>query len=438
MTAARQINSDVDAALDEARAAFTTRHAKSLNKHIEAAKAMPGGNTRTTLYATPFPITLVKGDGAYVFDLDGNRYIDLVGEYTAGIYGHSHPVIRKAIDRALDGGINLGGHNMMEAQLAQAVVDRIPSIELVRFTNSGTEANLMAISAARIHTGRKKVLVINGGYHGAVFYFTGGGSPINAPFDFVLATYNDIPGTKALIEKNASELACVILEPMLGGGGCIPADKAFLQMLRDETKRIGAILIFDEVMTSRLSPGGLQQVHGITPDMTTLGKYIGGGMSFGAFGGRLDIMSRFDPRKSDALPHAGTFNNNVLTMSAGLAGMTEVYTPEAARALNARGEALRARLNELSRKHGAKLQWTGIGSMLTGHFTLDPIRSPGDAAKADQRLKELAYFDLVARGIWIAKRLMMALCLPITDKDCDEIVAAVDEFLTARGPLVRA
>jgi glutamate-1-semialdehyde 2,1-aminomutase len=224
---------------------------------------------------------------------------------------------------------------------------------------------------------------------------------------------------------------------MLGGGGCIPAEKPFLQMLRDETRRVGAILIFDEVMTSRLSPGGLQKVHGIIPDMTTLGKYIGGGMSFGAFGGKVELLGRFDPRRADVLPHAGTFNNNVLTMSAGLAGMTEVYTPEAAEALNARGEALRARLNELSRRHGAKLQWTGIGSMLTGHFTLEPIRSPADAAKADQRLKDLAYFDLIQRGVWIAKRLMMALCLPMTDADCDHIVASVDEFLTARGPLVR-
>jgi len=438
MTAAAKINSDIDAALDEARSAYTVRHAKSLNRHLEAAKAMPGGNTRTSLFTTPFPVTLVKGEGCYVHDLDGNTYVDCVGEYTAGIYGHSHPVIRKAIDRALDGGINLGGHNMMEAELAQAVVDRFPSIDLVRFTNSGTEANLMAITAARIHTGRKTVMVMNGGYHGAVFYFTGGGSPVNVPFDFVLTTYNDLEGTRALIAKHAEDLACVILEPMLGGGGCIPADKAFLQMLRDETRRVGAVLIFDEVMTSRLSPGGLQKAHGITPDMTTLGKYIGGGMSFGAFGGSAEIMGRFDPRRPDALPHAGTFNNNVLTMSAGLAGMTEIYTPAAAEAHNARGEALRARLNEQARKHGARLQWTGIGSMLTAHFTLDPIRSPADAAKADQKLKELAYFDLISRGVWIAKRLMMALTLPMTDTDCDQIVGAVDEFLAVRGPLVRA
>src|ERR1051325_8654525 len=248
MTAAAKLNSDIDAALDDARAAYTARHAKSLNRHLEAAKSMRGGNTRTTLYNTPFPITLTKGEGCHVFDLDGSKYVDVVGEYTAGIYGHSRPVIRKAIEDALDGGINLGGHNMKEMELARAVVARFPSIDLVRFTNSGTEANLMAITASRIHTGRKKVMVMNGGYHGAVFYFTGGGSPVNAPFEFVLATYNDIAGTKALITQHADDLACIILEPMMGGGGCIPAERPFLQMLRDETKRVGAILIFDEVL----------------------------------------------------------------------------------------------------------------------------------------------------------------------------------------------
>jgi len=184
---ATKLNSDIDAALADARAGFTARHPKSLNRHIAAAKAMPGGNTRTVLYTAPFPITLTRGEGCRVWDLDGHDYIDVLGEFTAGIFGHSHPAIRAAIDRALDGGINLGGHNMMEAELAQVIVDRFPSIELVRFTNSGTEANLLAITTARVHTGRKQVMVFDGGYHGAVFYFTGVGSPVNVPFDFVLA-----------------------------------------------------------------------------------------------------------------------------------------------------------------------------------------------------------------------------------------------------------
>jgi glutamate-1-semialdehyde 2,1-aminomutase len=204
-------------------------------------------------------------------------------------------------------------------------------------------------------------------------------------------------------------------------------------MLRAETERVGALLIFDEVMTSRLAPGGLQSVHGIRPDLTTLGKYIGGGMSFGAFGGRGDILDLFDPRRPDALPHAGTFNNNVLTMNAGLAGLTEIYTPEAAHALNARGEALRARLNALCEAADAPVQFTGRGSMLAVHTSRGPIRCPEDAARDDPKLKELFFFDMLAAGIWLARRGMMTLCLPIGDAECDRLASAVAGFLEARA-----
>jgi glutamate-1-semialdehyde 2,1-aminomutase len=295
---------------------------------------------------------------------------------------------------------------------------------------------LLAISLGRIFTRRKKVLVFNGGYHGAVFGFAGGGSPINVPFEYVLAPYNDVAATQALIAENADDLALVILEPMIGSGGCIAARQDFLTMLRAETTRIGALLILDEVMTSRLAPGGLQSVLGVKPDLTTFGKYIGGGMSFGAFGGRAEIMDLFDPRRSDALPHAGTFNNNVLTMTAGLTGLTEVYTPEAAMALNARGETLRARLNDLCRAADAPVQFTGIGSMLAVHTVRGPVTSPEQAAKADPKLKELFFFDMLAHGIWLARRGMMTVSLPIGDAECDALVASVQEFLSARRSLL--
>ena len=195
---------------------------------------MPGGNTRTVLHYAPFPIGIARGEGCRLWDLDGAEYIDFLGEYTAGIYGHSHPKIRAAVDRALDAGINFGGTNLTEAKFARAVCDRF-GLERVRFTNSGTEANLLAISVGRIFTKRPNVMVFDGGYHGAVFGFAGGGSPINAPFDYVLAPYNDIAATRALIEQHAADLALVILEPMMGGGGCIAASPEFLAMLREAT-----------------------------------------------------------------------------------------------------------------------------------------------------------------------------------------------------------
>ncbi len=429
-------NVGLDAALAEAREQYTLKNPKSLAKYVEACAVMPGGNTRTVLFYPPFPLAMARGEGSTLWDADGHEYVDFLGEYTAGLYGHSHPTIRAAIDKALNDGIDLGGHNLLESKLAAVVCARFPSIDLVRFTNSGTEANLMSVSVACAITKRKKVLVFDGAYHGGVFFFAGGGSPINAPFDFVVAKYNDLDYTMNLVEKNAKELAAIIIEPMMGVAGCLPADKAFLQALRDASKKHGIILIFDEVMTSRLSPGGLQELHGILPDMTTLGKYIGGGMSFGAFGGRADIMERFDPRQPDSLPHAGTFNNNVLTMAAGHAGMTQLYGPEVARKHNARGDRLRERLNDLLKKKKLNMQFTGMGSMLCVHMQGGPIRTPADAEKGSADLRDLFFFDLLAHGIWIARRGMIILSLPITDEDCDKFVAAVDEFADARRSLL--
>jgi glutamate-1-semialdehyde 2,1-aminomutase len=428
-------NTDIDDALTEVKEAYVTSAPRSLARYVEATTVMPGGNTRTVLHYAPFPLAMARAEGCRMWDVDGREYIDFLGEYTAGLYGHSHPVIRAALDRALDNGISFGASNMTEARFARAVCDRF-GLERVRFTNSGTEANLLAMSLGRIFTRRRKVLVFNGGYHGAVFGFAGGGSPINVPFEYVVAPYNDITTTQALIAEHAGELALVILEPMIGSGGCIAASPEFLSMLRRETTSVGALLILDEVMTSRLAPGGLQSVIGVKPDLTTFGKYIGGGMSFGAFGGRAEIMDLFDPRRVDALPHAGTFNNNVLTMSAGLTGLTDVYTPEAAVALNARGEVVRGRLNALCQAADAPLQFTGIGSMLAVHTMRGAVCSPEDAAKGDPKLKELFFFDMLAHGIWLARRGMMTVSLPIGDTECDALVAAVGEFLSVRRSLL--
>jgi glutamate-1-semialdehyde 2,1-aminomutase len=436
------VNSDLQSALAEVRQAYIDRNPRSLVRQQEAVEAMPGGNTRTTLHNAPFPLTVVRGEGCRLWDADGHEYIDVLGEYTAGIYGHSHPVIRAAIDRALNHGWNYGGRNANEAKLAKLVADRMPSIDLVRFTNSGTEGNVMALAGARVFAQRKgrtkatKVMVFHGGYHGGVLYFVTGGSPVNMPYEYVVAPYNDIEGTRALLEKHGEEVFATLVEPMQGSHGCLPGDPGFLKMLREETRARGITLIFDEVMTSRLSPGGLQAKLGVIPDMTTLGKYIGGGMSFGAFGGRRDIMELFDPGKPDSLPHAGTFNNNVLTMAAGVAGYGEVYTPEAADELNARGEKLRERLNAICRKAGVTFQFSGIGSMMTAHATARPIRTAADIAAGSQDAKELFFFDMSAAGIWIARRGFVALNIMIGDSEADRFVAAVEEFVAARKALL--
>ena len=429
-------NIDLGSALADAERQYVAANPGSKARIEKACRVMPGGNTRTVLYWPPFPLTIARGEGARVWDVDGHEYVDFLAEYTAGLYGHSNPVISAAISRALADGIVLGGHNELEGRLAEALCARIPSLDLVRFCNSGTEANLMALSTARAHTGRSKVMAMVGGYHGSVFYFAGAGSPLNVPFPMVMAQYNDIEGTLALIESHADDLAVIVVEPMMGGGGTIPADREYLAALREASTRHGIVLVFDEVMTSRLAPGGLQEAHGITPDMTTLGKYLGGGLTFGAFGGRADIMSRFDPASEGAFPHAGTFNNNILTMAAGLAGITEVYTPEACAALNARGDALRERLNGVMQARGLPVQVTGLGSMMTVHFRAGPIRSPADAGAGNDTARGLFHLEMLARGQYLARRGMVTLSLPMTDADCDGLVAAVDDFLGEYAPLI--
>jgi len=291
----------------------------------------------------------------------------------------------------------------------------------------------MALGTAAAMTGRRSVMVFNGGYHGGVLHFGGGGSPTNVPYDWVLCPYNDAAGAAALIERRGAGLGAILVEPMLGSGGCIPAERDFLEALRGGANRSGAVLIFDEVMTSRMSGGGQQRRLGITPDMTTLGKYLGGGMSFGAFGGRRDIMERYDPRRVDALAHAGTFNNNVLSMAAGVAGLSRLFTPEAAEALFERGEALRTRLNRIGA--GLNMQWTGLGSLMTVHFQQPPITRTEEMAP-DSGLKELFFFDMLAAGFYLARRGMLALSLEIGSDELEGFSDAVKNFVERRRRLL--
>jgi glutamate-1-semialdehyde 2,1-aminomutase len=425
---------NLETELKRLREAYIARNPQSQARYEAATEVMPGGNTRSVLFYEPFPLAIARGEGAHLWDADGQRYTDFIGEFTAGLYGHSHPVIREAVITALDGGINLTGHNLLEAQLARLVSQRFPSLERLRFTNSGTEANLLAIAAAKHFTRREKVLVFKGAYHGGVLTFAAGHSPINVPHQFVLGTYNDLEGTARLVAEHASDLAAIVVEPMQGAGGCIVARPEFLQGLRQLATQTGALLVFDEVMTSRLTPGGRQAALGLRPDLTTLGKYIGGGMSFGAFGGRQDVMAQFDPRQPGSLAHAGTFNNNVLSMSAGIAGLTRLYTPEVAVALNARGDALRERLNAACRASGVALQFTGLGSLMNLQATRAEIRSVDDLPAEDRVVKDLFFFHMIQHGFYLARRGFIVLSLPLGDEDIAAFATAFEAFLEQYGP----
>lgn len=416
-------------AIDRAVERYTQRNPQSALQYERAVQVMPGGNTRSVLFYGPFPLAIARGEGCRLWDADGHEYIDFIAEFTAGLYGHSNPVIREAIDRALDAGINLSGHNLLESELARLICNRFPAVDAVRFTNSGTEANLMAISAARVHTRRDKVIVFAGGYHGGVLTFARGNNPVNVPHDLLIANYNDLASVQDLFKSYPAEVAAIIVEPMQGAAGCICAERDFLAGLRELASNYGAVLIFDEVMTSRLAPGGMQEALGIEPDITTLGKYIGGGMSFGAFGGQASIMDQFDPRKPGATPHAGTFNNNVLSMAAGAAGLSSLYTADVAREMNANGDRLREQLNAICAERSVPLQFIGRGSLMNLQAGRHAIRSVKDLLPEGNSVKDLFFFQMAEHGIYLARRGFIVLSMPITEKEIGCLLSAFDTFV---------
>jgi glutamate-1-semialdehyde 2,1-aminomutase len=438
MTQTRTQSEAVSQEVDQARQRYASLRPVTAALHDRAREYLPGGNTRSVLYHRPFPLRIARAWDAILEDVDGHQYVDMLGEYSAGLYGHSHEVVIEAMISALREGVSRGAHTRYEVDLAAAVCARFGSIERVRFTNSGTEANLMAVSAARAYTGRDRMLAFRGGYHGGLLTFTSGPSPVNAPYDVLLAEYNDASGARALVREHGESLACVLVEPMLGSGGCIPGDPEFLGALRESTGEVGALLIFDEVMTSRTGSGGMQASLKIKPDVTTLGKYIGGGSSFGAFGGSADVMAQFDPSRPGSLPHAGTFNNNVASMAAGHAGLTEVYTPEVAEWHTARGDELREELGRAFRAAAAPFRASGAGSLLAVHALpadSGPVRSPRDLARGDPRLLELLFLDLLDLGYYIAPRGYMALSLALTSDQLADFVRAVEQVLHSRAAL---
>ncbi len=419
---------NLDDAVAAARATYAAARPISAQWAERATTVLPGGNTRSVLQFDPFPFRIERAQDQHLWDVDGHRYLDLLGNYTAGLLGHSPQPVLDAARAALESGWSLGSVHTDEVTLAELLVDRFASIEQLRFTNSGTEANLMALALATHHTGRSKIVVFQNGYHGGVLTFGAQTNPVNVPHDWVVLPYNDADAARSAFDDQRDDIAAVLVEPMQGSGGCIPGDPEFLATLRTLCSESGALLIFDEVMTSRFAPGGAQQVLGISPDLTTLGKYLAGGLTFGAFGGRRDVMVAFDPSAGGALGHAGTFNNNVLSMAAGVAALTDVLTDDRLAATNRRGELLRLGLNERFATHGLPMIATGTQSLMAVHGTPGPVRSAMDLADADDRWKELLFFHLLDAGIYTARRGFIALSIEATDADIDHVLRAVDAF----------
>ncbi|KAK3319606.1 pyridoxal phosphate-dependent transferase [Cercophora scortea] len=429
-------------ALVAAEARFITNNPASKQQHDLAVGTLPGGNTRTLLHTSPFPLCMKQGKGAYVWDADGHKYLDFVGELTAGLYGHSHPIVREAIISTFDNvGLSLGSTTAHEQKHATLLCDRF-KLDHVRMTNTGTEANLHALAGARHFTGRRKVVVFSGGYHGAVLSFGGGQpAPNNVDRDdfIVVSGYNDIEASVSAIAAESGNLAAVLVEGMQGSGGCICGSAAFLHAVQDAVHAAGALFILDEVMTSRLAPHGLGFELGLKPDMITLGKYLGGGFAFGAFGGREDVMAVYDPRIPGSLAHSGTFNNNTMTMHVGYTALSQIYTPEVSVAFNEKGDRFRERLVAVAK--GTKLSFTGKGSLIGLHFTEDGVEdiTCGEDVRGKERsdLRDLFWFEMLEEGFWITRRGFVAMVLGTPDEELERFVQAVAGFLERFGALMR-
>ena len=436
MNTAVNVVSGLDETLAVVEGLYAAANPLSRVRHERACASLPAGHSRQTLYYAPFPLTVARGLGARITDLDGHEYLNLVGDYAAGVFGSTCEPIQRAVRDALQAGVSLSGPNTREVELAELISQRIPSMEQVRFCNSGSEACLFASLVARHATRRTKLVVFNGCYHGGFMIYGATDSPLSVPFAVIKATYNDVAGTRATLRANAPDIAAVLVEPMMGAGGCIPGTAEFLTMLRDETRRLGVMLIFDEVMTSRLGPGGVQGLRGIKPDLTTLGKFWGGGFAFGAFGGARDVMRHLDTRAGGVLAQAGTFNNNIIAMTAGLVGARDVYTPDACKRLNALGDHLREQLNALGPSVGVAFQATGIGAVLNTHWHNRPIADPSDVDPVNVPIRRLYQLEMIALGYFVAQRGMINLSLPVQESDLAGFVRATRDYLTRHADVL--
>ncbi len=423
-------------ATESARDRYVAANPLSQAADRHAEQFLPGGNTRSVLHYEPFPLTMVAGEGAELVDLDGHRYVDFVGEYSAGLFGHSDETIKSAVTAALDKGIVMGAPTSYERELAGLLCNRFPSIEQIRFCNSGTEANLMALTTARVVTGREKILVFNGAYHGGVIKFPNGDSVHNVPYDFLFAEFNDTEGTADLIRRTGDELAAVIVEPILGAGGNIPGSREFMGMLRLVTREIGALLIFDEVKTARLGPSGVQGMLGITPDLTTLGKFIGGGLPTGAFGGKAEFMAHYNPKLAGNWNHAGTFNNNACSMAAGSAAMSNIYTQERAREFFDWSENFRISLNDMFATRSVPMYCNGMGSIFAIHFSSKPTRRTSDISTGCQSLRPLLHMELLLEGVLVCSRGDLFMSLPMTEAHLSTARTALEKFIDRYRPLI--
>ena len=436
--------------------AFLQRTRGSGEWDTRAKESMPGGDTRAASYYTPYPAYMTRGEGCYLYDYDENQYLDFLNNYTSLIHGHAHPATVSAIQEQAARGTVLGSAAEVTVEHAEMLCSRVPSFDSVRYCNSGTEATLLAMRAARAFTGRDIIIKMDGGYHGSHDYvqlnmqpdteeeglprrrLSSRGVPAAALEGMLVAPFNDLDALRDLLRAHAGDIAGIILEPALGAGGGVEPEPGYLQGVRQLADTFDVLLIFDEIMTFRQDVGGFQSTIGVTPDLTSIAKFIGGGLPLAAFGGRKEIMAPFDPTHPMTIPHNGTFNGNNITMAAGLATMKAFGADKVAR-INALGQRLRNGLNAAFETAGVGIRAVGTGSIIRIHWSNGKIRNARDAVAAQEKaldLPKLLHLEMMNRGIFSAPRCQYAISTPMSEKEIDVAVDVMGQSLEVVKPYV--
>ncbi|MBV8600342.1 MAG: aspartate aminotransferase family protein [Candidatus Eremiobacteraeota bacterium] len=418
-----------------------------------AQRVLPGGNTRHTVAFDPYPLYAASGAGCKVVDVDGVERTDFINNYSSMIHGHSHPKIVEAVRRQAAEMMAVGLPTESEILLAELLVERLPSVEQVRFCNSGTEAVMFAVRAARAFTGKPKLAKVEGAYHGAYDYVQASldptpanwgerdpvavghaaGTPERLLSDVVVIPFNDVEATARILDANKAELAGVLFDPIVARMGFLEATPAYLRLLREWTRANGALLLIDEVFTFRVGYDGAQGRYGIEPDLTALGKIIGGGLPIGAVGGRRDIMSVFDHRGGHPkVPHGGTYNGNPLAMVAGRVSMELLTKPEIER-INRLGDRLRDGITRAIRESGLGGRANGVGSMVAmmlDDSTYTNYRGFLPAAARSIPLALQVHQKMLNRGVLFIPSGGFIVSTAMDEATIDETLAALSEVLS--------
>ncbi len=425
-----------------------SNHELSKKLFDRAQRTIPGGvNSPVRAFGSVGgdPLFIVRSEGSRITDADGNVYLDFVGSWGPMILGHNQEGIRRAVYEALKLGTSFGAPTTGEIELAELVVELVPSVEVVRLVNSGTEATMSAVRLARAATGRPKIIKFRGGYHGHADAFLveagSGAATLGVPSspgvtpgaaqDTLVADYNDLNSVRDHFIGAPGEVACIIVEPVSGNMGCVPPAEGFLEGLRSLCDEFGALLIFDEVMTGfRVALGGAQERFGVMPDLTTLGKVIGGGLPVGAYGGREDLMRQVAP--DGPVYQAGTLSGNPLATAAGTAALSYLRdNPGVFDTLEERGMQLEKGIQKVMDEKGYPLYWTRVGSMASLFFSPDPVTDWHTAAKSDREAFKRFFWGMLGRGFYLAPSPFEALFLSTahTEEDIEQTVENASQVL---------